>query len=172
MSDSGLITNSSASTGRFDKNRHKEKSPKMKYPCDFCGKYGCFKRDHSPDELLPSHCISTDSCQESSSKGSDNSSCTNLRSNSRGDRVYRLYKKTVRFSVSTTTGPSSLSSNILCSSSSSTNLPTVELGSLLDDGALYAESVTVELCLSGAFIEMTTYPKLEPISESIVRYTH
>lgn len=68
--ESTSLTASSAGTGRFERNRYKGYSPSMKYPCDLCGKYGHWKRNHSPDSSLPSHYKSLDSPLTSSANGS------------------------------------------------------------------------------------------------------
>lgn len=149
---------SSAGTTSHGRGRRSRSNITMRFPCDKCGKYGHWKRNHNPDGSLPAHVKSFDSPQEGKTRDHrDQSSSTSNNDSNDGEKNKR---KTISFSMATLRG-------------SSASLPTTgQLGPLVDDGAPYAAIGQVELNLLTEHAGIQTNCKLDKIPKSLKGHTH
>ena len=162
LSASSAGTSRSHEQNRNNKGRSKGQSLSMKYPCDICGKYGHWKRNHNHDGSLPSHVKSFDAPHGSSASGS--------RSNGDSeDRKDKSKKKTISFNMATLTTPSD--KDILTSYSVSTS-SSIERGPLLDDGAPYSAIGQIQLNLLANQIGMSPDLTLGAIPQALNGHTH
>lgn len=145
---------SSAGTTYRGKGNRSRGNITMKFPCDKCGKYGHWKRNHNPDGSLPPHVKSFDSPQISQSRNDRNQSSPSL------DQGEKSKKKTLSFSMAKLSG-------------SSASLPiTGLLGPLVDDGAPYSAIGQVELNLLTEHAGLQTDHKLDKIPKALKGHTH
>ena len=115
----------------------------MKYPCNRCGKYGHWKKNHNPDGSLPPHVKSVDS---NSNSNVSNASTTN--------------KTTMSLNMATFAG------------SSASTVEYEKTGPLVDDGAPYRAIGLVELKLLQNQPDIPQTMKLEPVPDTLEGHSH
>ena len=119
----------------------------MIYPCNRCGKYGHWLRDHNNDGSLPP-----------AVKSVDNGSSAQTVQNSNNQNSNR----TLSFNMALLTG----------SSASTINNTLYQHGPLVDDGAPYSAIGLVELKVLASQLRLSQPIKLEKIPESLNDHTH
>lgn len=123
----------------------------MRLPCDICGNYGHWKRDHNKDGSLKDGVLSIkkeDICKQNSignDKGGDSSSS----------------KKTVTFS-----------NLILVNSAMIYSMDNMKLGPLVDDGAAYLAIRIVGLKILYSHIGNVSDYNLNPVRPKLNEFTH
>lgn len=131
----------------------------MKFPCDLCGKYGHWKRNHNVDGSLPSHVKSCDYPPKPRFSNS-RSSHHDWSSDSVHDRNDKAKHKTVSFNMATLTGASASTSSLS------------EHGTILDDGAPYYAFGLVELNLLADHAGLNPNPQLDGIPKALYGHTY
>ena len=140
------------SSSNFNGNRNSREdveARKMKYPCNNCGKYGHWAREHNKDGTLPSNVKSVDKLEGHNSDYQTKNNQNN--------------KKTISFNMARLAG-----------SSAPTTISNYrnQIGPLVDDGAPYSAIGLIDLKFLANQLDITLPITLNAIPTCLKGHTH